>query len=251
MQELIKLQTGKIGEEAIQTVNARDLHEFLESGQEFRHWIKARIEQYGFVEGQDYVTSENIIRGGKAIEYHISINMAKELAMVERNAQGRVIRQYFIECERKALSKPVALDDPAALRTLLLGYTEKVIALEQKVEQDAPKVVGYLQLVDSSGYFSRRTVAKMLKLKQHKLNRWLEEIGHWNPKEELPGAYALEHDYAVVLTTTNTQGHTHTRALITVKGLERYRQRMNRGECDAFLDTGNARLNKQLTTQAA
>ena len=99
------------GADGIQTVNARDLHAFLESGQEFRHWIKSRIEQYGFVDGQDFTTSENFIRGGKAVDYHITLDMAKELSMVERNAKGKEARQYFIECERVAAAPrpPVAL----------------------------------------------------------------------------------------------------------------------------------------------
>ncbi len=102
MNEIIKVEAVSIGDANVRTVNARELHLFLESGQEFRHWIKDRIEQYEFAEGADFTTSEKIIRGGRAIEYHISLDMAKELAMVERTDKGREARRYFIECERKA-----------------------------------------------------------------------------------------------------------------------------------------------------
>ena len=103
---------------AVQTVNARELHAFLEVGKDFSTWIKDRIEQYGFSEGQDYAVFDSpelgnqTGRGGdrRSKTYAISLNMAKELAMVERNEKGKQARAYFIECERRAQHK-----DPASL----------------------------------------------------------------------------------------------------------------------------------------
>lgn len=90
-----------------QCVNARDLHTFLGVGRNFSNWLKGRIEEYGFVENQDFgifaktgVNSSR--RGRKAIEYFLTLEMAKELAMVEKNDKGREARRYFIECERIA-----------------------------------------------------------------------------------------------------------------------------------------------------
>lgn len=104
MNDLIKIQPHNIGGQTIETVNARELHSFLEVGRDYTNWIKGRIEKYGFVENQDYVLTfartgerQNVVM----TEYHISVGMAKELAMVENNDQGRQARQYFIECERK------------------------------------------------------------------------------------------------------------------------------------------------------
>lgn len=88
-------------------VDARELHEFLDSKQEFANWIKSRIEKYDFVESIDFTTFDNFIRrdksnlGTKRIEYILKLDMAKEIAMVENNAQGRAIRRYFIEVEKK------------------------------------------------------------------------------------------------------------------------------------------------------
>jgi anti-repressor protein len=65
-------------------VNARDLHSFLEVKSEFRHWIKNRISDFDFVENQDFTTAGKNLPG-TAIEYHVTLNMAKELSMVERN----------------------------------------------------------------------------------------------------------------------------------------------------------------------
>ena len=105
MNELISLNQSAINGELQQTVNARDLHGFLESKQDFSTWIKNRVEQYDFVENQDFITlhkkMEREIGGTTRIEYHITLDMAKELAMVERNEKGKQARQYFIECEKK------------------------------------------------------------------------------------------------------------------------------------------------------
>ncbi len=101
---LVPVITAEIGERTVNAVNARDLHEFLEVGRDFSTWFKDRIEEYGFVEGKEYSpVLGNIPTGpGKPrIDYHLTLNMAKELAMVERTAKGREVRQYFIDCEEK------------------------------------------------------------------------------------------------------------------------------------------------------
>ena len=89
----------------IETVNARDLHEFLEVGRFFSNWIKGRIKEYGFQENQDFVSFAEIGKRDKGatvrIEYHLSLDMAKELSMVERTEKGRQARQYFIRCEKE------------------------------------------------------------------------------------------------------------------------------------------------------
>lgn len=95
MNDLIKIQPQAIGGQTIETVNARDLHSFLEVGKMFANWIKDRIEQYNFIENIDYVViaeiGNNPLGGRPSKEYAISIDMAKELAMVERNDKGRQV----------------------------------------------------------------------------------------------------------------------------------------------------------------
>lgn len=107
--DLIKIENRQ-GKE---TVNARELHEFLESKQDFSTWIKNRIEKYKFVVNIDYVTAPQnygTANGGYSIrnEYYLSIDMAKELSMVENNEKGRQARRYFIECENR-LKKTTAV----------------------------------------------------------------------------------------------------------------------------------------------
>ena len=100
---LIPVFESTINEELVQTVNARELHSFLESKQDFSTWIKARIDHYGFVENQDFTRFHRKMEANNAtiIEYHISIDMAKEVSMVERNDKGKEARRYFIACEKK------------------------------------------------------------------------------------------------------------------------------------------------------
>ena len=104
----------------IQLVDARELHRKLQTRRDFSNWIKGRIQEYGFIENEDYFTENqwfakigeskdienknftNIGGDRRSKNYFLTINMAKELAMVERNEWGRKIRRYFIEMEKIA-----------------------------------------------------------------------------------------------------------------------------------------------------
>lgn len=106
---LIPVVPGNLNGQLTQIVDARLLHQFLESQQDFSTWIKARIRKYGFVEGQDYLLHKIVeqvphqggLRTHERSDYRLTIDMAKELAMVERTPRGRQARRYFIECERQ------------------------------------------------------------------------------------------------------------------------------------------------------
>lgn len=95
MNELIQVAERQIGGGTIQTVNARDLHAFLGSKRQFADWISERIQKYGFVENQDFVIfSQNCEKpkGGRpAKEFALTLDMAKELAMVENNDKGKQV----------------------------------------------------------------------------------------------------------------------------------------------------------------
>lgn len=116
-QQLVRVFDGVIGGVPSQVVDGRELHTFLKAGWQFSDWIKKRIEHYGFEENQDFsivsVKTETIRKystgdrkgASKSIDYHLTLDMAKELSMVENNEQGRMARRYFIDMERKALSQ--------------------------------------------------------------------------------------------------------------------------------------------------
>jgi len=111
--DIIPIDMG-FGEPA---VNARDLWEFLGSKQQFSDWFRNRVETYGFEEGKDYTVFDNSIKnptGGRPREdYLMLIDMAKELAMVERTPRGKEAREYFIECERRLRWQQEGDQDPA------------------------------------------------------------------------------------------------------------------------------------------
>ena len=107
MKELIKIQTNEVGENCI---SARELHEGLEIKSRFNDWITSRIKKYGFIENEDYTClTKNLVTqredGQKGIakekDYIITVDMAKELCMVENSEIGRQFRKYFIEAEKK------------------------------------------------------------------------------------------------------------------------------------------------------
>lgn len=105
-QPLVMVFETVIGNLKQLAVNARDLHTFLQVGKRFASWISERIAKYEFIENEDFIAISQIreIGHGKGkIEYHLTLDMAKELSMVENNAKGREARRYFIAMEKKAL----------------------------------------------------------------------------------------------------------------------------------------------------
>ncbi|EAM8209964.1 antA/AntB antirepressor family protein [Salmonella enterica] len=120
---IVPVIPGSIGGNQTHIVSARALHKALGVKRDFTTWIKDRIRRYGFIEGVDYVIVENLSspkRGSSKSrqrvehDYLITLNMGKEIAMVERSEQGRAVRRYFIKCEEE-LHK-VAPEKAAALR---------------------------------------------------------------------------------------------------------------------------------------
>ena len=105
---LVPVFSGSFNTQTELLCNARDLHKALQVRRDFSSWIKGRIEEYKFFENQDYILIHpnggiKTGRGGdrRSKEYHLTLNMAKELAMVEKTEVGRQVRKYFIQCERE------------------------------------------------------------------------------------------------------------------------------------------------------
>ncbi|MFX9325113.1 antA/AntB antirepressor family protein [Acinetobacter baumannii] len=111
-------------------VDARSLHLFLESKRKFSDWIKSRLIKYGFIENEDFIlASQNCEAkhgGHNKSDYYLTLDVAKELSMVENNEKGREARRYFIRCEKLAFE---------AMKEKFMGSvieTRKVISPEQK-----------------------------------------------------------------------------------------------------------------------
>ena len=111
MDKLITITEQK----GVQLVDARELHRRLQVQTPFNHWLNRRVSEYGFDENKDYFTENQLLdKNDKKYphrprtEYFLTIDMAKEIAMVERTEVGKEIRNYFIEMEkiaRKSLIK--------------------------------------------------------------------------------------------------------------------------------------------------
>lgn len=214
MSQIIPISVGNraIDGEQQQTVNARELHIFLECKIRFNDWIKKRIADYWFQEGIDFVRMElqagmKMSESGGAfggidsaqknvavesmgysgfgqqgrIEYAITLDMAKELAMVERNEKGKQARQYFIACERRAklLAKAVQIPQslPEALR-LAADEAERRVAAEARLAIVAPKAKALDRIATADGSLCVTDAAKTLQMKPRELFNWLSG-NHW------------------------------------------------------------------------
>ena len=157
MKELIKIteHNGK------QAVSARELHAFLGAKKDFTDWIKYRIAKYGFIENEDFEVfhkiGENPQGGRPQIEYALTIDCAKELAMVEGNAKGKQARLYFIECEKKLQELaliPKSQAEIALMHSQILVEQEKRLStVEVKLDtliQEKEEAEKYALLIERS-----------------------------------------------------------------------------------------------------
>jgi anti-repressor protein len=130
MEALIKIHDHK----GQKLVDARELHEFLGNKREFANWIKSRILTYGFVEDQDFTSFDKNVKREKGAsvrkEYALTLNMAKELSMVENNEKGKQARRYFIEMEQKAISQIRKEPSKKELAQWVIQLEEQKEALE-------------------------------------------------------------------------------------------------------------------------
>lgn len=188
MNELIAIVNTDFSGSLKQTVNARELHAFLESRQDFSTWIKNRIADYDFVENQDFVSLHKIMEretgATRRIEYFLSLDMAKELSMVERSTKGKQARQYFIECEKR-LSGSLKPALPQSYKEALLDLVAQVEAnekLQQQIALNAPKVAFAEAVGNTDDVILIRDLAKLLKqngvdIGEKRLFIWLRENG--------------------------------------------------------------------------
>ena len=134
--QLIPLVTN----DGIDAVMGRDLHAFLEVKEKYADWFR-RMTEYGFTEGQDYATQKSeaganrgFVPGGNRIDHIVSLDMAKEISMIQRTEKGKQARQYFIECERRAKQPTIngaELTRLELIQIALNAETER-LALEAK-----------------------------------------------------------------------------------------------------------------------
>lgn len=140
--ELISITKIEIGAENLNSVNARDIWSYVESKQDFSNWIKKRLDQLGAIENEDYITLDKKIERQILKEYIVSLDIAKHLAMMERNDKGKEVRDYFIAKEKEANSNKLPFNPNDIVS--VLDYAKEIAlekqALELKIQEDKPLV---------------------------------------------------------------------------------------------------------------
>ncbi|HEM3172917.1 TPA: phage antirepressor KilAC domain-containing protein [Streptococcus suis] len=161
-------------------VSGRQLHEALGVNSNYTTWFD-RMTEYGFTENEDYVLLSNFGnqtgRGGhNKVDHIIKLDMAKEIAMIQRTDRGKQVRQYFIQIE-KDFNSP----EKIMARALLLA-DKKVHQLEAQIEADKPKVL-FANAVEASatsiliGDFAKILRQNGYNIGQNRLFEWLRNNG--------------------------------------------------------------------------
>ncbi len=128
--------------EGKQAVSGRELHKFLEVRRDYTTWLQ-KMTEYGFVEDQDFTPVWGESTGGRpSVDHALTLDMAKELSMIQRTEKGKQARQYFIECERRALAAQNPLARPELVTRADLA--RMVLESEEQLEKQRP-IVDYHQ----------------------------------------------------------------------------------------------------------
>lgn len=159
------------------TVLARDLHDFLEVKTAFKDWFP-RMCEYGFSEGTDFCSFLSESSGGRpAQDAQLTIEMAKEICMLQRNERGKQARQYFIQLEKD-------WNSPEKVMARALQIADKKIKrLETQIEEDKPKVLFAGAVETSKSSILIGELAKILKqngisIGQNRLFEWMRQNGY-------------------------------------------------------------------------
>ena len=214
-------------------VSARDLYNFLGCTERFQSWFDRQL-QYGFTNGIDYTTvnSFTVVGNGAEkpiVDYAMTISMAKEVSMIQRNEKGKEARQYFIACEQKLKEVPVQQQYQLpqtyleALKALVVAEEEKQqLALENKVMK--PKAEYFDNLVDRNLLTNIRDTAKQIHIPQNKFVSLLLEhkFVYRDAKRKLK-PYAEYIPLYFEMKDFERNGHADTQLLINPKGKEAFR----------------------------
>lgn len=173
MEELIKVTKDDKG---ISVVSGRELHDFLEVTERYSSWF-LRMTKYGFEEGVDYVGCKvfNTLAKQKLQDHALTLDMAKEISMIQRTEKGKQARQYFIDVE-KAYKQQA--EQPQY--KLPQNYSEALIELAKEVKKNEalqPKADKYDRYLSNKGLITITEIAKEYGMSGKRLNKFLHEKG--------------------------------------------------------------------------
>lgn len=193
------------------TLSARELHEFLEVKSKYADWFK-NMSAYGFEENIDYRTiSKNLENGGRKKDHEITLDMAKEIAMIQRSEKGKQIRQYFLELERKWNSPEAVMNralEYSRKQVQALLQTNEKLELENKMKDQQlnelkPKADYYDQILQSKSLVLISQIAKDYGYGAPTMNKKLHELG---VQYKQGGQWLLYSKY-------QNKGYTHSRTI--------------------------------------
>lgn len=206
------------------TVSARELHSFLEVETPYHKWFP-RMCEYGFIENTDFLVTDIFVpnsNGGKQTqkEAQLTIEMAKEICMLQRNEKGKQARQYFIQLESM-------WNSPEMIMKRALEFANKqVTELESKIEADKPKVLFADAVATSNTSILVGDLAKLIKQNgvdtgQKRLFQWLRDNGYLIKRQgadrNMPTQRSMDNGLFEVKETVITHADGHTSISKTVK----------------------------------
>lgn len=151
MQELIPLTTNEQGSKV---VSARDLYEFLKIKAQFTDWCK-RMFEYGFEENRDYIILHKNVKNvskSNPINYALTLDTAKEIAMLQRSEKGKQARLYFIECEKMMRSSLSPAELILQQAQYLVNIEKRQQQLEQRIHETEAKLTTRPEYFTIAGY---------------------------------------------------------------------------------------------------
>lgn len=250
MNDLIPIQQNDDGSIA---VSMRALHTGLGIGRDFTTWA-AQMFTYGFEAGTDYSevlpgSGENPLGGRPRRDWALTIDTAKEIAMIQRSERGQQVRRYFIDAEKRLrAAQNVEMSDDELMARAVLSANRKIKSLEATVAEQQPKAAAWDHIVSSAGSWSYEGAAKVLfeqgvaKIGQNRLVDQLVEWGYlYRDAKKRPHAYQRYIEQGLFVTkarvytdqkTGETRASSAPQVRITGKGLDVLFRRFRYGQIE-------------------
>lgn len=206
-------------------VNARELHQFLGIRTPYTQWFE-RMCEYGFEKDDDFIEFNELSQkseGSRLVErtiinHAIKLDMAKEIAMIQRNEKGKQARRYFLQIE-KDWNSP----EKVMARALILA-NKKIDTLQLENQEMKPKAEYFDALVDRNLLTNVRDTAKELGVKERVFTRWLVQNKFcYRDKRNKLKPYAEKKKYFELKEFATQYGHADVQMLINPKGREAFR----------------------------
>ena len=201
MNKLIEID---INENQEPIVNGRELHRVLEVKTAYKDWFPRMVE-YGFNEGQDFCSILSESTGGRPETNHaIKLDMAKEIAMIQRNEKGKEVRKYFIQVEKD-------FNSPEKIMARALKIAEGKLNVLQLENSQQKQIIGELKpkadyldtILQNKGLVTITAIAKDYGMSGEKMNEKLHELGIQYNQSKQWFLYSKYHN----------QGYTHSETI--------------------------------------